>query len=405
MITPSFSLTATERVLPKLALDFTTASLDPRVTFTRTTNATNPATYINSNGLITAATNNQPRFDYTLNTGGACKGLLIEESRANLLSYSEQFDDAYWEKTTLGTASAPVVTQNAGVAPDGTTTAEQIDFSCGNTVSDRSILRKVFTISNTTAYAGTVYIKAATAGDVGKTVRFRTENVGPVVTVTLTSAWQRVASNGTSTSTTCSWYVETRGTLTSQTASVLLWGAQFEAGAFETSYIPTTSAALTRNADVATMTGTNFSDWYNASEGAFYVKGSTYKNDQSPARVFALVKSGSTSGYMSMKVRPSTLPGFTVVNDAGASVVELSGSALASNAYASVVASYKTDSFLFADRGATPATDTAGAIPTNITSLGIGYDLSSIYLNGYVAKIMYWPMQLTNAEVQAFSKQ
>ena len=64
MITPAFNLTATERVLPKLALDFTTASLDSRVTFTRTTGASNPATYVASNGYITAATDNQPRFDY-----------------------------------------------------------------------------------------------------------------------------------------------------------------------------------------------------------------------------------------------------------------------------------------------------------------------------------------------------
>ena len=55
MITPSFGLTATERVLPKLALDFTTASLDPRITFTRTTGASNPATYVDSSGYIANA--------------------------------------------------------------------------------------------------------------------------------------------------------------------------------------------------------------------------------------------------------------------------------------------------------------------------------------------------------------
>lgn len=55
MITPSFLLTATEQVLPKLALDFTTASLDSRITFTRTTGASNPETYVNSSGVLTAA--------------------------------------------------------------------------------------------------------------------------------------------------------------------------------------------------------------------------------------------------------------------------------------------------------------------------------------------------------------
>lgn len=53
MITPSFGLTATERVLPKLAIDFTTATLDPRITFTRSGNT---ATYTNSSGVITAIT-------------------------------------------------------------------------------------------------------------------------------------------------------------------------------------------------------------------------------------------------------------------------------------------------------------------------------------------------------------
>ncbi len=95
MITPSFSLTATERVLPKLALDFTTASLDSRVTFTRTTGASNPATYVSSTGYITSATNNQPRFDYDPITL-TCKGLLIEESRANIFIESETLLTAAW---------------------------------------------------------------------------------------------------------------------------------------------------------------------------------------------------------------------------------------------------------------------------------------------------------------------
>lgn len=81
MITPSFGLAATERVLPRLALDFTTASLDPRITFTRS-GAT--ATVINSSGVIVSAGQNVPRFDFNPTTL-ACRGLLIEEPRTNLL--------------------------------------------------------------------------------------------------------------------------------------------------------------------------------------------------------------------------------------------------------------------------------------------------------------------------------
>ena len=81
MITPSFALTATERVLPRMALDFTTATLDPRVTFTRTGDT---ATVTNSSGVITAINANLPRFDFDPTTL-VCKGLLIEEARTNLL--------------------------------------------------------------------------------------------------------------------------------------------------------------------------------------------------------------------------------------------------------------------------------------------------------------------------------
>ena len=92
MITPAYSPTATERVLPRLALDFTTASLDPRVTVTR---ALNTATRVNSSGDVEVVSANLPRFDFDPTTL-VCKGLLIEETRTNLLRYSEAFDNVYW---------------------------------------------------------------------------------------------------------------------------------------------------------------------------------------------------------------------------------------------------------------------------------------------------------------------
>jgi hypothetical protein len=81
MMTPSYALTATERVLPNLALDFTTAVLDARVTITR---ASNTATAINSSGVIAVVNANLPRFDYNPTTL-ACRGLLIEQASTNVL--------------------------------------------------------------------------------------------------------------------------------------------------------------------------------------------------------------------------------------------------------------------------------------------------------------------------------
>ena len=116
MITPAYGMTATERVLPRLALDFTTASLDPRVTVTR---ALNTATVINSSGLVATVNANLPRFDYDPSTL-ACRGLLIEESRSNAILYSEDFSNGNWAKTGVTIGS------NAVVAPDGNTTADNV---------------------------------------------------------------------------------------------------------------------------------------------------------------------------------------------------------------------------------------------------------------------------------------
>jgi len=62
------------------------------------------------------------------------------------------------------------------------------------------------------------------------------------------------------------------------TSGMYFWGAQVEVGSFPTSYIPTTTTALTRSADVAEITGSNFSSWYNQSEGSFYYEGAARNN-------------------------------------------------------------------------------------------------------------------------------
>ena len=106
MITPAYSITATERVLPKLALDFTTSVLDSRVTVTR---ALNTATRVNNSGLVEIVNANLPRFDFDP-VSLAPKGLLIEEQRANIAAYSQDFSS--WS------SGGAAVTSDAVVAPD-----------------------------------------------------------------------------------------------------------------------------------------------------------------------------------------------------------------------------------------------------------------------------------------------
>ena len=102
-------------IQPSLVLDFAgTGTLDPRVTFTRSTTGT----YYNSSGVLSIAAINVPRFDYNPSTL-APLGLLIEQSSTNLLTYSQTFSNAVWI-AGLGTASFSSTTTTA---PDGTATA------------------------------------------------------------------------------------------------------------------------------------------------------------------------------------------------------------------------------------------------------------------------------------------
>lgn len=148
-------------------------------------------------------------------------------ARVNLLTYSEQFDNAAWSKITSGTGSIPAVTPNAGTAPDGTNTADLVVFNrgAGNTISDYSWMYQATgaTLTAGVSYIGGIYAKAATSGDVGKTLILR-HVAGADITITLTADWQLVSGAQTAAGVSSSLDIINRGT-TGNSVSVLLWGA------------------------------------------------------------------------------------------------------------------------------------------------------------------------------------
>jgi hypothetical protein len=251
MITPAYSPTATERVLPRMALDFTTGVLDSRVTITR---ALNTATRVNSSGFVEIVNANLPRFDYDPATL-APKGLLIEEQRTNLVTYSQQFDDASWNKGVSGSISA-----NTVVSPDGTTNADAYTWATSTT--DFAFLSQTATATSNIANTFSVWLKRP-SGSGNRTVRLTVSDVttstGVSATFTVTENWQRFEFTRTSATSTGSVGVGLNTGLsgTSIAAGDILhvWGAQLEAGAFATSYIPTTTTTVTRNADVVSYDG------------------------------------------------------------------------------------------------------------------------------------------------------
>lgn len=410
MITPSYSATATERVLPRMALDFTTGVLDPRVTVTR---ALNTATRVNSSGFIEIVNANLPRFDYKPTTL-APNGLLIEEARTNIALQSQAIETASWVKTNA------TVSADAIISPDGTLNADKLVENTANGTHDAR--------SNQTTTAAvhtfSVYLKAAERNFVmllhGQTSTAQVFNLNTGVTdgnagfsapvssgvVNAGNGWYRVfiTVNATAAVNSFRVYMMTDNvtyTYTGDGASgIFFGGAQIEAGAFATSYIPTTTTSLTRNADVVSMTGTNFSDWYNASEGAFVVEALRYDNAARTAAAFD-VDDGTAANYIQLSSTATS--GRGIIRVSSGTAINLSAGSAAVTTPAKLTMAYKNASFAFSSGGAAPATNAASAVPTVSQAL-IGSGINGSYLNGAVSKVMYWPQRLINAEVQSFSK-
>jgi len=361
-----------------------------------------------------------PRFDYNPVTL-APNGLLIEEQRVNLVTYSEQFNDASWTK------SSGVITADASISPDGTQNADIYTQNIGTT---GEILRAAniavtanadFSISGffkavSTTPAVSLY---ATAGGNGFRV-VANLSTGAVVssgalgTGTFTAGSVRAFGNG--------WYLVSAtgklatGVTTGQWRAAMidlalnpvvgdgakglgLWGAQLEAGAFATSYIPTVASTVTRAADIASMTGTNFSSWYNQSEGTLF---STFQRAGSSNSGAVL---GSNDNTTNNRIQIRATNATTVDN-----FIILSGSSnffqsftVLTNAITKAALGYKTNDPNSAVNGVAGATDTSEVIPIGLTTLGIGNVTSSGFLNGYIRTLTYYRSRLTNAQLQALT--
>lgn len=411
MITPSFSITATERVLPKLALDFTTASLDPRVTFTRSGNT---ATVVNSSGYVVTINADLPRFDYDPVTL-ACKGLLIEEARTNLFTYSEDFGDASWVKSNA------TVSTNVAVSPSNVQNADKIVEAA---TTGSHFVEKVVSLTSGVAYTWSCFFKAAERSNLTLAVftnvthsgAFNLSNGTAGTTSNATSAisnmgggWYRCSITFTSGATGNGFFDTylSNGTSTSYagngTSGLYAWGAELEAGAFGTSYIPNlATGTTTRNADVATMTGTNFSSWYNANEGTFAAWASIPA--EANARVVICAGDGTAGERILLATQSSRAGGEFRVVDGGVEQCDI----LPTYAYTAgqtikLTGAYKVNSFAGSMNGVATGTDSSGTIPTP-TTLYFGTNGVSLYSNLYIQKVLYWPQRLTNNEVQAFSK-
>ena len=402
-------------VLPTLNLDFANSqSLDKRITFSRGSIGTR----VNRNGLIETIPANLPRFDFDPVTG-ECRGLLIEESRQNLLTYSDDF--------SLWSVSNGSVQSNVITAPDGNTTADKLveNSASGN----KEVSRSSITFTSGTSLTFSCFVKAEernlfrfgfTTGFFasGTSAYFNLSN-GTVSLIQggITSAsiipypngWYRCVATVLPTSSGSGNVHITlvrSGTQPNYvgdgTSGIYLWGAQLEEGAFPTSYIPTEASTRTRAADNARITGKNFSEWYRPDEGTIYSK-QTFNGTLPNENYGSVWAINNYPNDIVMTYNPNNFAGFFVRNNY---VVQVSSSPTVNvKVPFKNIVTVKTKDFVQISNVFSPQTNTSGVLPNVVGPFVIGGSVSNgIKGSQTISRLTYYPVRLSNSQLQTLTK-
>jgi hypothetical protein len=204
-------------------------------------------------------------------------------------------------------------------------------------------------------------------------------------------------------------FTPTAGSLT-LTVSGTVTNAQLEAGAFRTSYILNVSTPLgvTRNADVANITGANFSSWYRQDEGTVFASAGVQDFTQTNfPRLFSLDRADVSSNFIAAVRSSSTRRlDYSVFADATGQAVGLNnGIAPAANTTVNGAWVYKANDFIGAVNGVLTNSDTSGSVPTLLTTFGIGMQgNATLHYNGTIKRLTFFPQRLPNSTLQAITQ-
>jgi hypothetical protein len=371
----------------------------------------------------TSTINSAPRFDHNPTTRESL-GLLVEEQRTNLHIRSEEFGDAAW--TVTPTESS--VTTDATTAPNGASTADLFKCLTTNDIVRRLVTTTAITVANTTAYTASIFLKAENWRYVGLAINSNATNFNlsagrctfdlqlgtfsDVLGLTnqqaqqLPNGWWRVSITGTTVTTAATLRISLQDAAEAANlaavgvvdAGIYLWGAQLEAGAFPTSYIPTTTAAVTRSADVASITGASFSSWYRQDEGSFFCSTTAPKG----TIVFGTGDTFDNTQYVTVAASNN------VSIRSGGSAQAILTAPVSSSANTNIALSYALNSFAAVSNGGTISTDTSGAVPLAQVRLKLGSSpwISSAGndINGTIRRLTYWPSRLPNTTLQEITQ-
>ncbi|MFA7276147.1 MAG: hypothetical protein WC043_05035 [Pseudobdellovibrionaceae bacterium] len=383
------------------------------------------ATYYGSTGTLQNAASGVPRFDYNPSTL-APRGILIEESRTNIVLDSAQITTANYSNENM-TLTADVTT-----APDGTLSA---DKAIDNATNLRHIfLSKQASLTTGTKYTGSMYLKAAEQQYVqlifgtavfgsnayanfllsgSGSVTFTGSSVVATSITSIGNGWYRCTLTATATATATDFHIfaallnNTNNTTrtpayTGTGGGIYVWGIQNEAGAFATSYIPTSASAVTRSSDnLSVPTGA----WFDSTEGTIfgqvvipYVGAGTY-----PGSVTLDDGTGSNAIHTFMSDASGDAKFSEIFNGGVTQFSNSAGTYVAGNVLKQSL-SYTTNSARIAMDGTLGTLDTTVTLPTVNTFRAGRRRGAGDPLNGWVQKARYYPARISDTQIQLLTQ-
>jgi hypothetical protein len=362
------------------------------------------ATRVNSSGLIESVASNVPRLDYT---NGTCPSILVEPQRTNTLLQSENL-------ATSWTSFRSVITTNVATSPAGNSTADKIAQQTG--IVDAGGVFQTIILGIGTTYTYSYYAKAGgynwtfarvidgvnnyyvwfnlATGVVGTIVGSATgkiENAG--------NGWYRcsVTFNSAGLGNQVVTYVANTDN-SDQVPSpdsvkgIFVWGQQLEAGSYATSYIPTTSASVTRNADTSTTSLS--SSIINASEGVLFL-------DYQPLNIIDAYPVDFQLQYNG----DNTVNGVTIYHDGDNPAISVrSGgndifsailTATTAGTRNKIAIAYKNNDFAVYQNGVQKAVQTSGVAPALLNQ----FRLSDGNRHYSINSASIWQTRLTNTQL------
>ena len=393
-----------------------TDTLNSSVTFTRASTAT----YFDSAGVLQSAAIDAPRLDYNPSTLAA-QGLLIEESRTNSIRNNTMVGAVAGTPGTAPTnwtasSTGAVTTQIVGTGTENGIAYIDYRFQ-GSGASDtwNLIYDSSVVAANGQTWTSSVYLKLVGGSTANlpliQRIVFRNgafANIQAADSSALTPtsaglATQRSTLSLTATQATTAFVTNqlNSGTPTGAYDITLRIGLpQLELGAFATSVIPTSTTALTRSADVASVN--TLSPWFNATEGTLFAEASVPSTQLINRQMALIGRETSAAQDIGISIsRSADSRRLAVIANATSQFSYVPATAVTSSKGA---LAYKENDSQAAFDGVASAVDTSVSLPTLLARLYLGNnDASDANLNGWLQRVTYYPRRLSDAELQTIT--